>query len=239
MINKIKSAQNYIKFLYNFFLYKKISRNDNRFYLSWEESYPCLNDNTKTTPYDPHYTYHPAWAARMIKRINPVFHVDISSILYYSCMLSTARPVFFCDYRPPHIKLSNLSIIQLDLCHLPFKTNSIPSLSCMHTIEHIGLGRYGDTLHPLGDLRAIEECKRVLSKDGNFLFVVPIGKMAKIQYNAHRIYTYDMIINMFSSFKLMDFSFITDQSEYIEKANKKDTLFSTYGCGCFWFHKEE
>ncbi len=154
-------------------------------------------------------------------------------------MLSAARPVLFCDYRPPHIKLSDLSIIQVDLCHLPFKTNSIPSLSCMHTIEHIGLGRYGDKLSPQGDLRAIEECKRVLSKDGNFLFVVPIGKMAKIQYNAHRIYTYDMIIHMFTSFKLINFSFITDQNEYIETATKKDTLFSTYGCGCFWFRKEK
>ena len=73
-----------------------------------------------------------------------------------------------------------------DLANLPFEINSVQSLSCMHTVEHVGLGRYGDPIDPDGDLKAIKEIKRVLAVNGNLLFVVPIGK-PKIVYNAHRI----------------------------------------------------
>ena len=52
----------------------------------------------------------------------------------------------------------------------------------MHVIEHIGLGRYGDEMDPDGDLKAIDELKRVLSRKGDLLFVVPVGK-PKIMYN--------------------------------------------------------
>ncbi|NDC42314.1 MAG: DUF268 domain-containing protein, partial [Chitinophagia bacterium] len=56
---------------------------------------------------------------------------------------------------------------------LPFESDSIPSLSCMHTIEHVGLGRYGDQLDPQGDLKAIAELKRVVQPGGDLLFVTP------------------------------------------------------------------
>jgi hypothetical protein len=46
----------------------------------------------------------------------------------------------------------------------------------MHVLEHIGLGRYGDPIDSEGDLKVILELKRVLSTDGNFILVVPIGK---------------------------------------------------------------
>jgi len=42
------------------------------------EAYPMLDDKTSVTPIEPHYTYHPAWAARILAQTKPQKHVDIS-----------------------------------------------------------------------------------------------------------------------------------------------------------------
>jgi hypothetical protein len=110
----------------------------------------------------------------------------------------------------------------------------------MHTVEHIGLGRYGDPIDPEGDLKAMGEIKRVMAKNGNLLFVVPIGKQ-KIAFNAHRIYSFDQIINYFSDFELKEFSLIPDDVMaigIINRASKEQSDIQNYGCGCFWFIKK-
>ena len=56
-------------------------------------------------------------------------------------MVSAFIPVEFYDYRPAELSLSGLEFKHADLTHLPFADNSVESLSCMHVIEHIGLGR--------------------------------------------------------------------------------------------------
>ena len=143
----------------------------------------------------------------------------------------------FYDYRPANIKINNLECKSADVTSLPFEENSIDSLSCMHVVEHIGLERYGDAFDPEGDLKAINELKRVLKPSGNLLFVVPIGEKMRIQYNAHRIYTYEVILNYFSDLNLEEFSLITDDSSYIENATKEMANNQRYGCGCFFFKK--
>jgi hypothetical protein len=106
----------------------------------------------------------------------------------------------------------------------------------MHTIEHIGLGRYGDQIDPNGDMRAVNELKRVLAENGSLLFVTPVGK-PKIEFNAHRIYSFEMVMEMFEGLKLMEFSLITDSGDFIENANPDIVKEQKYGCGCFWFKK--
>lgn len=214
----------------------KTGRFDNRL----SDAYPCLKDKTIKTGFDRHYVYHTAWAARKVKEINPEFHIDISSSLYFSGIISAFVPVKFYDYRPAEIVLDNLESLQADLMNLPFESSSVKSLSCMHVVEHIGLGRYGDVLDYDGDLKAINEIKRVLAIDGNLLFVVPIGNKAKIQFNAHRIYIIEQIKEYFSDFELKEFALISEKSgemlfgqEAVKKAESEG-----YACGCFWFIKK-
>jgi SAM-dependent methyltransferase len=145
----------------------------------------------------------------------------------------------FYDYRPADIQLSNLSAEPVDLLALPFEDQSISSLSCMHVVEHVGLGRYGDRLDPDGDLKAIAELKRVLAPGGSFLFVVPVGK-AKVMFNAHRIYSYQQIIEYFSDLELVEFALIPDdpqQGGLVKDATSQMADAQNYGCGCFWFRK--
>ena len=207
-----------------------------RFSLSFKDFHPQIKDKTIKTNFDYHYVYQTGWAIRKVKEINPEFHTDISSTLYFIAGLSAFIPVKFYDYRPADLNLSNLETGSEDLTKLSFKDESIKSLSCLHTIEHIGLGRYGDPIDPDGDIKAAKELQRVLSKDGYFVFVTPVGK-PKIEFNAHRIYSYEMILDMFNELELLEFSLVTDSGDFIENANPDIVREQKYGCGCFLFKK--
>lgn len=212
--------------------------NDHRFPISWFEGRIILNEDTPKTSFDRHYFYHPAWAARVLAKSKPKTHIDISSTLNFCAVVSAFVPVKFYDYRPPNLKLPNLSVESIDLTALPFKSSSVKSLSCMHVVEHIGLGRYGDKLDVNGDLKAIEELKRVLAPGGFLLFVVPVGE-PKIIFNAHRIYSLKQIKSYFSGFTLQKFAIIADKGNegLIINPSEKFCNQQKYACGCFWFKK--
>jgi len=231
----------YLSFLQNFIRFKQKSvKNNKRFLLCWKDRYPCLDDKTATTSFDRHYVFHTAWAARVLAEAKPESHVDISSFLYFSTLVSAFIPVRYYDYRPANLQLNNLTSEAADLLRLPFENGSIKSLSCMHVVEHLGLGRYGDPIDPDGDLKAVAELKRVLAQGGHLLFVVPVGK-PKIMFNAHRIYSYDQVMEYFVGLELIEFTLIPDATQVgglIRHATKEMASAQTYGCGCFWFTKK-
>lgn len=208
-----------------------------RFTCRWEDRIPCLDDARIETPFDAHYIYHTAWAARILARTRPVSHVDIASSLYFVSIASGFVPITFYDYRPAPLSICNLECKKADIMNLPFEDNSIQSLSCMHVVEHIGLERYGDTFDPQGDLKAMAELSRVLRPGGQLLFVVPVGGCARIQYNAHRIYRYRDILLNFTELNVEEFSLVTDGSVFIPNASEDDAERQRYGCGCFFFKK--
>lgn len=215
----------------------KGSRGHERFPIRLADFYPQLFDKTSNINFDRHYLYHPAWAARVLSRIRPAEHVDVSSILHFGTIVSAFVPVKFYDYRPATIELPNYSSEHADLLALPFTDNSIASLSCMHTLEHVGLGRYGDPIDAEGDLKAIEELKRVVMPGGQLLIVVPVGQ-PKIEYNAHRIYSYEQIAGCFSDFQLKEFALIPEKAGgLIYDADAFRVAQENYACGCFWFEK--
>jgi SAM-dependent methyltransferase len=227
------------KLFYDYRSFKNMARRfDRRFIPKLINLHPIFGEDTSSTGFDRHYVYHPAWATRIIARNKPDFHVDISSTLCFSTIVSAFVPVHFYDYRPANVKLSGLTNGQADLLSLPFGDDEIKSLSCMHVIEHIGLGRYGDKIDPEGDKKAIAELKRVLAPGGSLLFVVPVGK-PKIFFNAHRVYSYEQIISCFSNLELMEFALIPRREEGDLLVNPERPLVDSqdYGCGCFWFKK--
>jgi SAM-dependent methyltransferase len=110
----------------------------------------------------------------------------------------------------------------------------------MHTIEHIGLGRYGDPIDPEGDIKAAQELKRVLKPGGSFLFVTPMGKKDIIEWNAHRIYTYQSVLNLMDGLTLKEFSLIPEYAKdggIIINADPELLKKEHYACGCFLFTK--
>lgn len=237
----LKSFIDVPRFLSQYRKFKKLTRGKSSMSVNFRDLNPRLGEATAAFDFDHHYIYHPAWAARVIAQTKPEAHTDISSLLSFSTIVSAFVPVKFYDYRPAKLSLSNMESGRADLLNLPFADNSVRSLSCMHTVEHIGLGRYGDPLDPAGDVKAMKELQRVLAPGGNLLFVVPVGR-EKIMFNAHRIYSYRTIINQFSQLELKEFSLITDSSygqDFIINATEQQANEQIYGCGCFWFEKPE
>jgi SAM-dependent methyltransferase len=215
------------------------NRRERGFSLRWDERKPCLDDRTLACGFDRHYIYHTAWAARILAHSRPESHVDISSTLYFSAILSAFMPVEYYEYRPVNVELGNLKTGTADLQRLPFSDASITSLSCMHVIEHVGLGRYGDPIDPDADLKAMAELRRVLSPRGSLLFVVPVGQ-PRIVFNAHRIYSVPQVCEAMCGLHLQEFALIPDgrfnkglmidpPPQFVAEQN--------YGCGCFWFRK--
>ncbi len=239
MIRLLRKARRKINFMSQFRDFAQRNRELRpEFSTTWADRWPRLDDNTGDLPFDAHYVYHTAWAARVVAALAPTKHIDISSYTYFATLVSAFVPVEFYDYRPAGIVLPNLKCGAADLCQLSFADASIESLSCMHTIEHIGLGRYGDPLDPTGDQRALAELQRVLAPSGNLLVVVPVGR-PRIQFNAHRIYDPAMIESMLPELSLHTWAMLADDttSGLIENPDRELALRQRYGCGCFWFRR--
>ncbi|MFH1985714.1 MAG: DUF268 domain-containing protein [Pseudomonadota bacterium] len=238
-IKKRNDSRKLGKFRDDFNEFHALNKRNHRFSCHWEERYPCLDDATVNTTYDRHYVLHPAWAMRILVQNMPDLHIDIGSTLRFVAQLSSLITVKHYDYRPPLISIENLECAQADLTNLQFTENSIGSLSCMHTIEHIGLGRYGDPLDSEGDKKAASELTRVLTPKGNLLVVVPVGR-SKVAFNAHRIYSYRQVQNLFPNLQLKQYALIPDSHEsgdILYGASEMLTDSQDYGCGCFWFTK--
>ncbi len=211
-----------------------------RFKFEDEDFYPCLNDAGFNQVFDRHYVYHTAWAARKVKEFSPATHIDISSLLYFSTLISAFVPTEYYDFRPAHISLSGLKSKRADLCNLHFDPYSINSLSSMHVVEHIGLGRYGDTLDYDGDLKAMKSLARVLAPGGQLLFVVPLAGVCRIEFNAHRVYSFSQVIEIFQDFglSLQEFAIVPDGNNatgLVLNPTPDLLVKQHYACGCFRF----
>ena len=234
------SSVAYGRFLADFVSFRRLSRHSNRNKVQWKNRYPCLDDRTATTAFDRHYVYHIAWAARTVAEIRPSRHIDISSSLFFVSGLSAFIPVKFYDSRPAELSLSDLSCDRADVRNLPFADRSVESISCMHVIGHVGLGRYGDPLDPDGDIRAMRELQRVVAAGGSLLVVTPLGK-PRVCYNAHRIYSYAQIMENLPELDLVQFALIPDHvtdGGLLIDADPELVERQKYGCGCFWFQRQ-
>lgn len=235
---KVANKFRYFGFIKEWKQFKEAAKKvgDGRFQLSALDLSPILHEKGAEQYFDRHYVYHLAWAARKIKEIGPQTHIDISSSLHFSTIVSAFVPVKFYDYRPADVVLSDLTSGQADLMKLDFPDNSLHSVSCMHTVEHIGLGRYGDPINPVADITAMKELQRVVAKGGNLLFVVPVGK-PKVMFNSARTYSYEQIVGAFSELRLKEFTLLPDEGALIKDADKELVAKQVHGCGCFWFVK--
>jgi len=201
--------------------------------------FPILNDYNPNHEIDYHYTYHPAWALKVLLSYKTKIHIDLASKLDFSLSVASFMPVEYHDYRIVNIKFNNFNSIFTDISNLPFKDATIDSISCMHVLEHIGLGRYGDPISFSADVTAANEIVRVISREGHFIFVTPLSSSFRIEFNAHRVYTYDNIVNnLFKDLDLVEFSLITDKGDFIENCNPEILNNQYYACGCFHFIKK-
>lgn len=151
--------------------------------------YPCLGEDTEVTEIEPTYFYQDTWAFEKIVQRMPALHVDVGSHHTFVGFLSKVVPVTMVDIRPLSVPLESLRFLRGSILDMPFPDHSLPSVSSMCVVEHIGLGRYGDPLDPYGTEKAISELKRVLAPDGHLYLSLPVDEQCKTFFNAHRALT--------------------------------------------------
>jgi SAM-dependent methyltransferase len=198
--------------------------------------HPCLFDRTVATSFDSHYTYLNAWAFRRILGENPDKHIDIGSQVSFIATLSSILPVTFIDLRPIDINLSGLTAQKGSILKIPYSDQEIVSLSSLHVIEHVGLGRYGDPLDMEGSQKAIAELSRVLAPGGKLYIGVPVGK-PKTCFNAHRVFDPVKVIHWFAEYGLTmeNFSCVFDNGDYSENTSPSELMEADYACGMYQF----
>lgn len=230
------AVPNFIKYLIDLYYFKRLCSKNKEWRGIDLELFPQLHDSTPMTKQDPHYFYQGVWAMRRIILSGVKEHFDVGSQIDFVRYLSIMVKVNFVDIRPIDLDLLNLLCQKGSIVNLPFRDNSIFSLSTLHVIEHIGLGRYGDSLDPIGSYKAAQELIRVLAPGGKLYLSTPIGR-PRICFNAHIIRTPLQVCLLFDGLDLVEFSVVQDDRKYIEKANMNNYIKSNYACGLFVFTK--
>lgn len=231
-INFLFFIPRYFSFWSDFIEYSKKSNQR----LTLIDLHPIINDKTSTTKIDSQYFYQGLWAFEKIYKSRVSEHVDIGSQTNLISFLTVITHVKFVDIRPLEVSLDNLTSIKGSILDLPFSDSSIGSLSCLHVAEHIGLGRYGDSIDPLGTEKACREISRVMATQGDLYFSIPIGK-PRVCFNAHRIHSIKQILDLFNEFELKELIVIDDNNKLIKNPDIHKFDDAIYSGGLFHLKK--
>ena len=184
-----------------------------------------------------HYFFQDIWALRKLMDHKPAEHNDVGSRLDGFVGQATAIcPVVYWDIRPPAFLLPRFEFRAGSVLALPIADRSLQSLSCLHTAEHIGLGRYGDPLDPQGTDKALAELARVLAPGGRLLFSMPVG-IEQTQFNAQRIWPPRRPIDRLAELELVEFSAVNDSGQFLQGVLPDVVAGEKYACGLYEFRR--
>ena len=149
--------------------------------------------------------------------------------------------------REYHEKYPNLTVVNTDIKNTPFSDDFFGVITCVSTIEHIGLGAYGDPKYDGGGESAMEELKRILKKDGRLILTTPFAGEYKVlpwgdAYE--RIYNYVKIRALFKGWKILREEYcIPKKAKHWIKATREEAEKIYDACkrsnlSCFVLEKE-
>ena len=204
--------------------------------------FPCLSDNGASSgTAKGHYFHQDLLVARRIYLNSPKTHVDVGSrvdgfVAHVACF----RPIEVFDVRTLVSTTPNIKFVQGDLMAPLNETmrNYCDSLSCLHALEHFGLGRYGDPVNFNGHLLGLDNLHNMLKTGGKLYLSVPIGPQ-RIEFNAHRVFAVKYLLECFRDrYNIDNFSFVDDggdlhESTPLENENVNNNFGCNFGCGIF------
>lgn len=203
--------------------------------------FPITADSTEPSgSMSGHYFHQDLYVAQQIFKQKPNKHVDIGSrIDGFVAHVASFRPIEVLDIRANESHQKNIVFRQADLMEQKADLNEYAdSVSCLHTIEHFGLGRYGDPIDIDGHLKGLSNIMSMVKKDGVFYFSTPIGPQ-RIEFNAHRVFSIKYLLGILTKgFELESFSYVDDKGDFHENIPLTQSLIDTncgcdFGCGIF------
>lgn len=189
-----------------------------------------------------HYFHQDLLVAQKVYCRQPQRHIDVGSrVDGFVAHLATFREVEAIDVRPLTSSTANIRFHCADMMAElpPSLVSATDSLSCLHAIEHFGLGRYGDPLQYEGHLRGLANLRRMLKPGGTLYLSTPISRKQRIEFNAHRVFRLPYLLNLFAgTFDLKSFSYVgDDENLYLDAdptcSEARDTFGLRFGCGIF------
>lgn len=204
--------------------------------------WPIINDKYAYAGTISNYFWQDLWAARLIVKSGVKNHFDIGSRLdgFIAHLLAADIDVTMIDVRKFPGEVERLHTIVDDATTLhQIPDESIESMSALCSLEHFGLGRYGDPIDPEACFKCFENIQKKLKKGGKLYISVPIGK-ERVEFNAHRVFYASTIVDCFSTLKLEEFSCTSEgKIEYNVDVHKydNDNHNGEYRYGLFVFSK--
>jgi SAM-dependent methyltransferase len=202
----------------------------------FSDAHPCLTDRREAGgSASGDYFYQDIWAARKVHESGVAEHVDIASrVDGFVAHCAVFTRVIYVDIRPIQTRVPTIVPKAGSLLALPFPDRSVNSLSCLHVIEHIGLGRYGDPMDPAGTEKALNELQRVLAPGGHLYLGTPIGR-PRTCFNAHRISDPARIVRIMNELELLSFAAVDSTGHLVEGVAPEQFVNQDYACGLFHF----
>ena len=155
---------------------------------------PCLHDHSEEGgATKSEYVWQDLLVARAIHAAKPLKHVDIGSrVDGFVAHVASFRDCEVFDVRPISKAVPGVVFRQADLMNPASLPTAVvggycDSLSCLHAIEHFGLGRYGDPVNPQGYQRGIANMSQLLQPGGTFYLSTPIGQ-ERVEFNANWVF---------------------------------------------------
>lgn len=188
------------------------------------------------------YFWQDLWAARKVIQSGVRDHFDIGSRLdgFISHLLAAGIDVTMIDVRKFPTEIEQLHTIVDDATNLSqISDGSIESISALCSLEHFGLGRYGDPINPESCFQCFKNIQRKLKRGGKLYIAVPVGK-ERVEFNAHRVFFAETIVKCFNLLHLEEFSCTAQgEIEYNVDLHKYDNDFHNgeYRYGLFSFIK--
>lgn len=219
--------------------FKKQLGGDARFPLG--ELFPVLNERyAESGTMSGHYFHQDLLVARRIFHNKPAKHVDIGSrIDGFVAHVASFRDIEVFDIRALQSSVSNITFVQADFMRLkPELIDYTDSVSCLHAIEHFGLGRYGDPIDAYGHEKGLHSIYQTLKKGGRFYFSTPIGAQ-RVEFNGHRVFSVEYLLKQFEGkYRIDAFSYVDDRGALHENAQLRpdavqNNFGCSYGCGIF------
>ena len=208
-------------------------------------SMPCLGDRfDQSGTASGHYFFQDFYVARKIFERNPERHVDVGSrVDGFVAHVASFRTIEVFDIRPLPLNIPTIVFRQANLMELQEDLRSCcDSLSCLHAIEHFGLGRYGDPIDLHGHIKGFNSLSQIVKLGGMLYLSVPIGP-ERVDFNACRVFDIQTILKLAEpSFTLETFSYVDDAGNFHENVMLSSELIADncacdYGCGIFEFRK--
>ena len=176
-----------------------------------------------------HYFIQDLHVAQRIFQRNPVRHIDVGSrIDGFVSHVASFRTLDVIDVRRLETPHPNIQFHQGDLTNLdPTWFESTDSLSCLHALEHIGLGRYGDSLDPDGWERGLESLAKMLKTDGILYLSVPTGVTQRVEFNSQRVFQISALINRLRADFIVERLCLISESGLLTEIENQDLLFES------------